>query len=216
MYKKEIYKYLLVSVILVAIISTLNGCGTDREESQIDTEGALVVELTEDLMEVGNIDLPETEETVDEAIEETANDIFYCSSEEYYYLLEGKWKAVEYAGTIRDSHFDEATAEGYQEELQKFTNQIIEENLGEEFNIEEDNLESFAPYVDLTYVMEDADSLFCITRFIPGDYISLTPPYIGLSARLIDRGEKYRFIIDAEGTVLIEVDYCFFRLEKIS
>lgn len=59
--------------------------------------------------------------------------------------------------------------------------------------------------------------MFNVLRLSPGvgDNISLTPPYIGLSARLADKGEYYNFIIDAEGTVLIEIDYCFFRLERI-
>lgn len=213
MYKGGIYKYLLVTVMLVAIISNLNGCGTGKKESQMDEEGEFVAGLTEDLVEVGNVELPE-EATGDETIEGVTDTIFYLSSEEYYYLLEGRWKVVEYVGTIRESHCPEATAEGYQEDLQEFINQVIEENLGEEFNIEKNNLECVAPYADLTIVMEDDHRLFFETRFIPGDYISLTPPYIGLSARLIDRGEKYRFIIDAEGTVLIEIDYCYFRLEK--
>lgn len=150
---------------------------------------------------------------LDNEISET---VFWWGAEEYFHLLEGEWIAVEYAGLIRDSHFDEATEEGYQEKMQEYTDEVIEKYLGSEYCIEIDNLEYFGPCTDLCFIMEDDDELFNITRFIPGEFITITPPYIGLSVQLTDKDESYQFIIDADGTVLIEIEYHFFRLEKKS
>lgn len=158
-----------------------------------------------------------TEENTGNSTEkEFSDDIFYWGAEEYFYLLEGEWVATEYAGSIRDSHFDEAGEEEYQEEVQDHTNEIIETYLGSEYYIEISNLEYFGPYVDLTMLMEDDQELLKITRFIPGEFVTLTSPYIGLSVQLTDKPERYQFIIDAEGIVLIEIEHRFFRLEKKS
>lgn len=132
----------------------------------------------------------------------------------YVTVLLPKWVAVEYAGMIRDYHFEEAWEEEYQREQQGHTDEIIEKYLGSEYCIEADNLKAFAPYTDLDIIMEDDRELFDVTRFMPGEFIKMTPPYIGLSARLLDKDKEYRFIIDADGTVLIEIQYRFFRLEK--
>lgn len=135
-------------------------------------------------------------------------------AEAYFYLLEGEWVAAEYAGTIRDLHFEEAGEEAYQEELQEYTDEVIEKYLGSEYRVEMDNLLYFGPYTELSFILEDDDTLFNVTRFIAGEFITITPPYIGLSAHLADKEEWYRFIIDADGTILIEIEYRFFRLEK--
>ena len=135
-------------------------------------------------------------------------------AEAYFYLLEGEWVAAEYAGTIRDLHFEEAGEEAYQEKLQEYTDEVIEKYLGSEYRVEVDNLLYFGPYTDLSFILEDDDMLFNVTRFIAGEFITITPPYIGLSAHLADKEEWYRFIIDADGTILIEIEYRFFRLEK--
>ena len=140
--------------------------------------------------------------------------IFYWGTEEYFNLLEGEWVAMEYAGTIYESGFDEAYEEWYQEEMQEYTNEIIEKYLGSEYRIEINNLVYFTPYDDFDLILEDYEELFFVTRFIPGEFVTITPPFIGLSARLADKNESYGFIIDADGTVLIEIEYCFFRLER--
>ena len=205
-------------------MSSISGCVDSKKELVADTEHMAVDDSTEDSMEKVTEDTTETtsevssetESTDDVTVEATKDGIFYWSSEDYFYLLEGKWKAVEYAGTVGDSH-DNSTEEDYWEEIQEYTNKITEENLGSEYNITRDNLEYFGPFLDLTIVMDSDTLYFSAAGFRPGvgENIPLTPPYIGLSARLADKGEYYRFIIDAEGTVLIEIDYCFFRLERI-
>lgn len=157
------------------------------------------------------------DETAAEATSKAASDgIFYESSEEYFDLLEGEWRAVEYAGAITDSHCDEMATEEYWKKSQEYTDEVIEENLDREFNISRENLEYFGPYSDWGCSIEDNEILFSVTRFSPGvgENISLTPPYIGVEAQLADTGEDYGFIIDAEGTVLIEIDYHFFRMER--
>lgn len=156
----------------------------------------------------------ETDKNNDDINTVSTDDIFYWGAEEYFYLLEGEWVVTEYAGSIRDSHFDEAGGEEYQEEVQDHTNEVIETYLGSEYYIEISNLEYFGPYVDLTLVMEDDQELFHITRFISGEFVTLTSPYVGVSVQLADKPERYQFIIDADGIVLIEIEHRFFRLEK--
>lgn len=202
----------ILSVFLAGVLTVgIGGCGDTTAKSEAGTEDT-VRTGTEDMEESGIAS--ETETTAEETTGSgTTDGVFYWSCEDYYYLLEGKWKAVEYAGTIRDSH-DLTTEENYWEEMEVYTNEVIEETLGNRYDLTRENLMYFGPYTDLDIVM-DEDQLFSVSRFIPGDYISLMPPYIGLCAQLADTGEYYRFIIDAEETVLIETKYCFFRLEKI-
>lgn len=159
---------------------------------------------------------PKTPVTTDQTSKAAPDGIFYGSSQEYFDLLEGEWRAVEYAGAITDSHCDEMATEEYWKKSQEYTDEVIEENLDREFNISRENLEYFGPYSDWGCSIEDNEILFFVTRFNPGvgENISLTPPYIGLDAQLADTGEDYGFIIDAEGTVLIEIDYRFFRMER--
>lgn len=151
---------------------------------------------------------------LEETEKEPSEKIFYLGTEEYFYLLEGEWTAAEYAGAIRDYHFDEARTEEYQKKLQEHTEEVVEKYLGTEYCIEINNLESLAPYTDLALIMEDDQQLFGITRFMPGEFIKMNPPYIVLVAELADEDKEYGFIIDAEGTILIEIEYRFFRLEK--
>lgn len=206
--KRKIYNTILSCFLLVFIIN-ISGCIESRNSSQAN----------EINMDTGNLDreILTTEENIENSTEkEFSDDIFYWGAEEYFYLLEGEWVATEYVGLIRDSHFDEASREGCQEGVQKHTNEIIEKYLGSEYYIEISNLEYFGPYVDLTFIMEDDQELLNITRFVPGEFIALTPPYVGLSTQLADKSERYQFIIDADGTVLIEIEHRFFRLEKKS
>lgn len=191
------FKKLLVGFLLLVLVSNVSGCGRVEDEPPADTG-----DVSSESSQSDN----ETEET-----------IFHWGTEEYFYLLEGEWTAVEYVGTAREYHFDEATAEGYQEQMQENTDIIIEEYLGSEYCIEIDNLKYFGPYTDLDIIMEDADDLFLFTRFVPGEFITLTPPYIGLTLEFADEdGVYYHFIIDADGTVLIDLKNRFFRLERKS
>ncbi len=221
--KRKLYQYLLICLMIIGIMSNISGCGdgkkdmpADMEQMADDSTETVIKDVTEDMSETVSGASSETGTADDET---TTDGIFRLSSEKYFYLLEGKWRAVEYAGVITDSHCEEMQMEEYWEEKQKYTNEVIEENLGSEYNITRDNLEYFGPFSDLNYVMEDNAELKFNTRFIPGgeggENISLTPPYLGLSAELTDKGEYYHFIIDAEGTVLIEINYRFFRLERI-
>lgn len=206
--KRKICNTILICFLLVFIIN-ISGCTESRNSSQAN-------EISTD---TGNLDreILTTEENIENSTEkEFSDDVFYWGAEEYFYLLEGEWVATEYAGLIRDSHFDEASGEEYQEEVQDHTNEVIETYLGSEYFIEISNLEYFGPYVDLTLLMEDDQELFNITRFIPGEFVTLTSPYVGLSVQLANKPEGYQFIIDAEGIVLIEIEHRFFRLEKKS
>lgn len=206
--KRKIYNTILICFLLVFIIN-ISGCTKSKNLSQANAIST----------DTGNLDreILTTEENIEDSTEkEFSDDIFYWGAEEYFYLLEGEWVATEYAGLIRDSHFEEASGEEYQEEVQDRTNEIIETYLGSEYYIEISNLEYFGPYVDLTFIMEDDQELLNIARFIPGEFIALTPPYVGLSIQLADKPERYQFIIDAEGIVLIEIEHRFFRLEKKS
>lgn len=143
---------------------------------------------------------------------EISDNIFHFKSEQYFPLLEGKWTVAEYVGVAQDSHCDEAWEESYQKELEARTKEIIEENLGREFHIEKDNVTYFGPIVDLTFVMEDEEQLFANTRFSHLEF-PMTPPYIGLSVGFVGDLEYYDFIVDADGTILVEIESRFFRLE---
>lgn len=195
--------------------SFLNKLGEGKQINQIQDDGAIETITFEELMYYlaadYNIqfDAGSTEKEITDAV-------FYWESEKYFYLIEGEWIAEEYAGSIRDNHFDEAREEWYQEEMQEYTDGVIEKYLGSEWCIEINNLEYLGPYVDLKFIMEDNSELFNIARLIPEENITINPPYIGLSAQLKDKDERYRFIIDTDGTVLIELENSFFRLEKKS
>ena len=149
-------------------MSSISGCVDSKKELVADTEHMAVDDSTEDSMEKVIEDTTETtsevssetEATEDEAtVEATKDGIFYWSSEDYFYLLEGKWKSVEYAGVITDSH-DDSTEEDYWGKAQEYTNEIIEENLGSEYDITRDNLEYFGPYSELGCLMEDNEIFF--------------------------------------------------------
>ena len=210
---------------IFGIMSSISGCEDNMKESSSNTERMITDELTEkakeDVTEAAtektSVTSSDTENSDEETtVEATTDGIFYWSSEDYFYLLEGRWKAVEYAGAPNDSH-DPSTEEDFWEKKQEYTNEVIEENLGREFNITRNNLEYFGPYSELGCLMEDNEILFFVSRFRPGvqENILLTAPYIGLSVRLADEEEEYWFIIDAEGTVLVEIDHRFFKLERI-
>lgn len=210
---------------IFGIMSSISGCEDNKKELSSNTERMITDELTakakEDVTEAStektSVTSFDTENSDEETTVEAMTDgIFYWSSEDYFYLLEGRWKAVEYAGAPNDSH-DLSTEEDFWEKKQEYTNEVIEENLGREFNITRDNLESCGPYGDLTIVMEDYVQLRLNTGFASGigENTSLTPPFIGLSVRLADEEEKYWFIVDEEGTVLVKMDHRFFRLERI-
>lgn len=206
---KKIKNTMILICLLLVFMIPVSGCTKSKDLSQVNEMGT----------DTGNFDreILKTEENMENRTEEAfSDDIFYWGAEEYFYLLEGEWVATEYVGLIRDSHFDEASEEAYQEEVQDHTNEVIETYLGSEYDIEISNLKYLGPYVDLTFIMEDDQELLNITRFIPGDELALTPAYIGLSAQLADKPERYQFIIDAEGIVLIEIDHRFFKLEKKS
>ncbi len=222
--KRKLYQYLLICLMIIGIMSNISGCGDGKKDMPADMEQmaddstknsseAVTEAATENTSEVPS----ETETVGDETtVQATTDGIFYWSSEDYFYLLEGKWRAVEYAGTAKDSH-EVIWEEGYWEEHQEYVDKVTKENLGSEYNIIRDNLEYCGPLGGLTIIMEDNTRLFNELRLSPGvgENISMTPPYIGLEIRLADKGERYNFVIDAEGTVLIEIDYCFFRLERI-
>ena len=230
MKKRKTNVFLMISFLLLVSAGNMSGCAKSEEEPQSDTESVsseLKREMTEtesselpetespEVLEAESSEVPETENDIDKQEEkEFPDDIFYWGAEEYFYLLEGEWVAAEYAGTITETGFDEVWEEWYQEEMKKYDDEVIEKYLGSEYRVEMDNLLSFAPYSDLDLILEDGDELFNITRFIPGEFITITPPYIALSARLADKDEEYWFIIDADDTVLIEIEYHFFRLEK--
>lgn len=218
--KRGLYKYFVVGLITIGLIGNVSGCGDGKKDMSADME-QMADDSTENLLEAvteaateSTSEVPSEKGTVDDetTVQATTDGIFYWSSEDYFYLLEGKWRAVEYAGAAKDSH-EVIWEEGYWEEHQEYVNEVTEENLGSEYNITRDNLEYCGPLGGLTIIMEDNTRLFNELRFSPE--VSMTPPYIGLEIRLADKGERYNFVIDAEGTVLIEIDYCFFRLEKI-
>lgn len=203
---------LLIVFLLLVCAGSVNGCGKSKNELQSDAV-CTKREPDKESMESESLVLPKID-SENTAEKEFQDDIFYWGTEEYFYLLEGEWVAAEYAGEIRDYSFDEAWEEGYEEEIQKYTDAAIEKYLGSEYRVEMDNLLYFGPYADLSIILEDNDRLFDITRFIPGEFITMTPPYIVLSAYLADKEEWYQFIIDADGTALIEIEYHFFRLER--
>lgn len=120
---------------------------------------------------------------------------------------------MEYAGIISDYHFDEAYEEGFMEEEQRFVEEVTAECMGSEFRIEIDNLEFFGPWDDYRYVMEDDSALAAVTLFYHKE-IKMTPPYICISIKLKDKEDWYNLLADADGTVLVEIKGCFFRLEK--
>lgn len=206
--------FLIISFLLLVSAWNMSGCAKNKEEPQADTE-RVNCKLKREMTETESSEVPETENDIDKQEEkEFPDDIFYWGAEEYFYLLEGEWVAAEYAGTITETGFDEVWEEWYQEEQQKYTDEVIEKYLGSEYRVELDNLLCFAPYSDLALILEDDGELFSVTRFIPREFITMTPPYIALSAQLVDNDEEYQFIIDADGTVLIEIKYHFFRLER--
>lgn len=212
--KRKLCDYVIIGFLLLIFTGGVSGCGESKKEPQAD-KGSMNSESGEGRMETESSAFFETETDAEKKTEEEFSDeIFYWGAEEYFNSLEGEWVAMEYAGSISDYHFDEAREEWYQEKEQEYTNEIIEKYLGSEYRIEINNLVYFAPYTDLDLIMEDNEELFSVTRFIPGEFVTITPPYIGLSAQLVDNNERYRFIIDADGTVLIEIEYCFFRLER--
>ncbi|MBD5534981.1 MAG: hypothetical protein HDQ99_04900 [Lachnospiraceae bacterium] len=214
MKKRKTNVFLMISFLMLVSAGNMSGCAKSKEEPQADTE-SVSSELKREMTETESSEVPETENDIDKQEEkEFPDDIFYWGAEEYFYLLEGEWVAAEYAGTITETGFDEVWEEWYQEEMQKYDDEVIERYLGSEYRVEMDNLLSFAPYADLCFILEDDGELFSVTRFIPREFITITPPYIALSARLADKDEKYWFIIDADGTVLIEIEYHFFRLER--
>lgn len=190
----------VLGALFVAAVCVAAGCAASPAgHNSADVE-------SETYEESAAVKLPETDGE--------AEKIFYWGAEEYFHLLEGKWVMMEYAGSISEYGFDEASEEWYQEKVKEHTNEIIEKYLESEYRIEINNLVYLAPYTDLDLIMEDNEELFSVTRFIPGEFVTLTPPYIGLSAQLVDNNERYWFIIDADGTVLIEIKYRFFRLER--
>lgn len=195
-------KNIYIVFILLVFVGNISGCGKSDNVSQANTN-----KLDREISVIESDDENSTEK-------EFTNDIFYWESEKYFYLIAGEWIAEEYAGSIRDNHFDEAKEEWYQEEMQEYTDGVIEKYLGSEWCIEINNLEYLGPYVDLKFIMEDNSELFNIARLNPEENITINPPYIGLSAQLKGKDERYRFIIDTDGTVLIEIEHCFFKLEK--
>ena len=199
--KRKIVDYIFIGFGLLVLAGSVSGCGESEKEPQADIEsihsepGKRIIEAESSVL---------------------SDDIFYWGAEKYFDLLEGEWVAREYAGSIRDFHSDETMEEGYQEELREYTDEVIEKYLGSKYCVEKDKLVYFGPYVDLDLIMHNDDELFFATRFIPGEFVTITPPYIGLSVQLADKDEMYQFIIDADGTVLLEIEYCFFRLERVS
>lgn len=203
---------LFVAAVCVAAGCAASPAGHNSADVESETyEESAAVKLPET---DGEAEEPSTAGLQEPETDGEAEKIFYWGAEEYFHLLEGEWVAMEYAGSISDYHFDEAREEWYQEKEQEHTNEIIEKYLGSEYRIEINNLVYFAPYTDLDLIMEDNEELFSVTRFIPGEFVTITPPYIGLSVQLVDNNERYWFIIDADGTVLIEIKYRFFRLER--
>lgn len=207
---RKIYDFLLCLLFLI-FLCNLSGCREGKEESQanmsdksnkriMETEISVISEIETDIKK-----LPQ---------KEVSGDIFYWGAEEYFHLFEGEWIATEYVGSISDYHFDETRDEKYQEKMQEYVSVVTEKYLESEYCVDINNLVYFGPYVDLDFVMENNDDLFFVTRFIPGEFITITPPYIGVSVYLADKDKTYQFIIDSKGTVLIEIDYCFFRLDR--
>lgn len=130
---KKIKNTMILICLLLVFMIPVSGCTKSKDLSQVNEMGT----------DTGNFDreILKTEENMENCTEEAfSDDVFYWGAEEYFYLLEGEWVATEYVGLIRDSHFDEASEEAYQEEVQDHTNEVIETYLGSEYDIEISNL----------------------------------------------------------------------------
>lgn len=203
----------MVCLLLAGSLVGISACGNKEllTETQI-VETVMETEDTQSGTESIAVVMPETETEVKPAV--TEDGIFHWGAEEYFPLFQGNWEVVEYAGYVPEHGFDESYEEWYREEIQDWTEEVIAKSMGNEFRIELDNLEFFGPICELPIVIEDDASLFFITRYMPGEFVDLTPPYIGVSIKLKDKGDWYDFIADADGTVLVGIEYHFFRLEK--
>lgn len=203
-------KHQAAGLLLAGSLICLSGCGHKwiLENSSTETKDVAIENVTE------GYDAEIDTEFVTEEIMETEDGIFYQKTEKYFPFFQGNWTVVEYAGMISDYHFDETHEEGYMEEEQRHTEEVIAESMGTEFSIIKENLGLFEPLCELPVVIEDNASLFFITRYIPGEFIDLTPPYIGVRIELKDKDDWYDFIADADGTVLVKIKGRFFRLKK--
>lgn len=199
----------IIWLLCTLLVSCVSGCANQNAADNQDTEvtGAEVT-ASENLadMEENSEGLPEDMLAITMNREE---------DKAYFDMLEGEWVAVAYVGVGTEYHFEEAAEEGYQESREAYINEMIKEYAGSEYRIEADNLEYFRPIPDLGYTMEDDDELFLFTRFAHLEF-EMTPPYIGVHISLKDKDESYNVIIDADGTVLIGIGVCFFRLERKS
>lgn len=184
--------FILLPVIITGSVLLLSGCGDNEKIVEITTEGAASVEENS-IIEEG------------EEIDENSS---------YLELITGGWLVSEYVGTIQDLHFEEAGTDDYQEKEDEYVQEVVDKNIGETIRIEHEDLDFYGPITELGYVIQDDEDLFTQTRFIPRE-IEMSPPYIGVRIWYKDKEEDYNFIISDDGVVLLEVEYCFFRLERI-
>lgn len=202
----------------MGFIVAINGCGKNLrsiEEMQTEVEisdNSDNEKLSED--DVEQVEVIETDVREKEEIG-ISNDIFYFSDDQYFPVFEGEWIAVEYVGSANDSQPMESYTEEYWENREELINEMIEEYLGSEYQITIDNMKYFRPITELGYIMEDDEVLLFCTRFAHLDF-PMTPPYIGATVYLLDKDESYHVILDDKGTLLIEIKYIFFRLERKS
>ena len=197
-------------MVFEAALSLSENMGEDIEEAQVQsTTGEMAVDLKEGM------------EFFEEMLSSGLRDIrherwlweYSRNQELVFCLLEGEWVVTEYAGTLFDHLPAEAYTEEYWEDRENYINTTIGDNLGREFRIEQDTVISIFGMMEAGFLIEDDAMLSFVTPFFHPE-ISIEAPYIGASIHIQDDDDIHNTIIDSNGTVLIEIGNCYFRMER--
>ena len=132
--------------------------------------------------------------------------------DEEFYLVEGDWVITEYIDHAVESHELYNEAEEYLKEYEQRSKQLIEKYIGTTISINDDNIEFFGPITELGYNISDLDILFSYIR--QPATLNIKAPFIGINVQLNESDESYKYIIDADGKVVINIKNIFFRVEK--
>ncbi|MCM1040679.1 MAG: hypothetical protein NC434_15285, partial [Ruminococcus sp.] len=133
---------------------------------------------------------------------------------EEFNSFEGKWIIGEYIDSAVESHGVDINSEEYKNSLEEMILELKEKYENYIFEVYEDSIEYFYPASELGYYYSDYSILFDIYRQPPT--IEIVPPFLCASLRIRGLDEEMSIIIDGNGEAVLEVEHCFFKIDKIN